>query len=85
MASIKIIDISPFIENNNEEAKKQCAKEVFEACSTIGFFHVSNYQKIISEQLKEEALKVLRDFFSLPLEEKIPVIAGEYVGMDDSL
>jgi hypothetical protein len=54
--------------------REAVAKEVGAAFRNSGFLYAKNHG--ISEHLQEELYRVIRDFFDLPLEEKMKVSQG---------
>jgi hypothetical protein len=54
--------------------REAVAKEVGAAFRNSGFLYAKNHG--ISEHLQEELYRVIRDFFDLPLEEKMKVAKG---------
>jgi len=52
----------------------QVVDQILEACATVGFFYLVNHG--VSEDLVERTFAASRQFFSLPLEEKLLIEAG---------
>ncbi|KAK0487113.1 hypothetical protein IW261DRAFT_591694 [Armillaria novae-zelandiae] len=67
---IPVIDLA-MISNENPESKKALADKVRAACVNVGFFYVTNHG--ISENIIQEAVDRSKDFFSLPLEDKMMI------------
>lgn len=71
MPSIKtppIIDFSNFL-SGDPVRMQHCANEVREACLNQGFFQIINHGLPLS--LQKGILKASKEFFSLPIEEKM--------------
>jgi isopenicillin N synthase-like dioxygenase len=69
MASLPIIDISPFLDPESSSASRlETARALDHACRAVGFFYLSGSNVSTAEQL--EILSLARSFFSLPSEEK---------------
>ncbi|KAG7444180.1 Clavaminate synthase-like protein [Guyanagaster necrorhizus] len=67
---IPIIDLS-MISTEDLGSKKALADKIRDACVNVGFFYVKNHG--ISETIIQEAVDRSRDFFSLPLEDKMMI------------
>eukprot|EP01111_Echinosteliopsis_oligospora_P016909 TRINITY_DN7161_c0_g1_i1.p1 TRINITY_DN7161_c0_g1~~TRINITY_DN7161_c0_g1_i1.p1 ORF type:complete len:196 (+),score=38.32 TRINITY_DN7161_c0_g1_i1:53-640(+) len=67
--TVPLIDLALFL-YGSEENKKKVAKEVFDACTDIGFFIVRNYESILPREKIDRMFKDLKDFFELPLSVK---------------
>lgn len=65
--AIPVIDLAPWFQGNAAEQKK-VADEVISACSTAGFFYITNHQ--VPPELLASVFDVSRNFFALPLEQK---------------
>ncbi|KAL1933369.1 hypothetical protein VTP01DRAFT_7459 [Rhizomucor pusillus] len=63
MATIPIIDFGNFSARSAE-----IAKQVFDACSNIGFFYVTNHP--VRQELVDRAFQISKEFYDLPYEEK---------------
>src|SRR5271170_7287654 len=69
MASLPIIDISPFLDpNSSSESRQKTACSLDNACPTVGFFYLSNHNIPIAEL--QLILSLARSFFALPSAEK---------------
>src|SRR5262245_38938343 len=67
---IPVIDISPFLAGT-PEGKRQVADQVASACEEIGFFLVTGHS--VPELLIHKTYDLAREFFDLPVEEKLLV------------
>ena len=68
-----IIDFSDYL-SGDEEKMKQCADKIGLACKTQGFFQIINHT--IPSSLQKEMFKMSKEFFALPLEEKMKLDKG---------
>ncbi len=68
MDRIPVIDISPFVEGS-ETGKQVVARQIAEACETIGFFAITGHG--VAARTVEAVRRVSHDFFSRPVEEKL--------------
>jgi isopenicillin N synthase-like dioxygenase len=68
--NIPIIDIGPFLAGS-PEGKQQVAREVGRACEEIGFILVTGHS--VPEQLIAKTYNLAREFFDLPVEQKLLV------------
>ncbi|KIX08962.1 uncharacterized protein Z518_00040 [Rhinocladiella mackenziei CBS 650.93] len=68
-AEIPVIDFSPFLEANQE----QVARQVDEALCKHGFLYLTNHG--ISKEKIEEAFQWSRKFYTLPLSERLKLVA----------
>ena len=61
--SLPIIDISPFLPFTrvDNEARRACARDIFTACTTTGFFYLTNHG--IPTSVTDKVLSLGRDFF----------------------
>ncbi|PBK67249.1 Clavaminate synthase-like protein [Armillaria solidipes] len=59
------------ISTEDPDSKKALADKVRAACVNVGFFYVTNHG--ISETIIQEAVDRSKDFFSLPLEDKMMI------------
>ena len=74
-STLPLVDISPFLSTSSqdEEGKNRTAKEIFAACSTVGFFYLVNHG--IPASLTDSILSLGKDFFlNSSLEEKTAII-----------
>lgn len=72
--SLPILDISPLLKasvDNFCEETKEFNSKIHEAAQKIGFFYIKNHH--ISSDLISNLESVAREFFSLPLEEKLEI------------
>lgn len=65
--SIPVIDIAPFFSDDIEQ-RKAVAWEVHKASRETGFFYIENHG--IPLERVNEHLRLAREFFALPAEEK---------------
>ena len=70
LVSVPTIDFSAF-EGSDTEAHKRVVREIADACESVGFFQVVNHG--IDDDVVSDALRVSREFFELPLEQKMKV------------
>ena len=70
LVSVPTIDFSAF-EGSDTEAHKRVVREIADACESVGFFQVVNHG--IDDEVVSDALRVSREFFELPLEQKMKV------------
>jgi isopenicillin N synthase-like dioxygenase len=80
MASIPIIDLTPYFNGSN---KQDVAQQIAHACETIGFFMISGHQ--IDPSLIQHMNASARQFFDQPFAEKQRVMADGgmgYIGPD---
>jgi isopenicillin N synthase-like dioxygenase len=68
MSGLKVVDIGPFI-HGDAAARQRVAREVDEICSDIGFLVISGHA--VPDALVERVRALAREFFALPLEEKM--------------
>lgn len=68
MPSPPVVDFSNFLSGDPERMQK-CADEIGHACRTQGFFQIINHPIPLS--LQKEMFKLSKEFFALPLEEKM--------------
>jgi isopenicillin N synthase-like dioxygenase len=66
--AVPVIDLTPF-RGNVRSARLAVAREVAQACETIGFFTVVGHG--VSERLIKQCRAAAREFFELPLDEKL--------------
>ncbi|WP_144107119.1 isopenicillin N synthase family dioxygenase [Paraburkholderia sp. BCC1886] len=64
---VPVIDLGPYFEGT-PEGRAKVAKEVDEACRSIGFLVIRNHG--VPAELIDRVTKVSREFFALPLAEK---------------
>ncbi|KAJ6443310.1 isopenicillin N synthetase [Purpureocillium lavendulum] len=76
--AIPTVDISPFVTNASEEAKRDVVAAIRHACTTYGFFYLVGHGVTLEEQNK--ALECAKLFFTLPLEEKLEVSLKNSLG-----
>ncbi|KAF5615593.1 Oxoglutarate iron-dependent oxygenase [Fusarium tjaetaba] len=63
-----VIDFSDYL-SGDQKRMEHCAAQIREACLTQGFFQIVNHGIPLS--LQKEMFKVSKEFFDLPLEEKM--------------
>ena len=69
MASLPIIDISPFLDpKSSQESRLATAKSLDNACRTVGFFYLSHHSIPTSELA--QILSLAHSFFELPTSTK---------------
>ena len=70
-SEVPIIDLAAWTNpsKHSDRDRLEVAKQVGDACRDIGFFAVVNHG--LSDEIIENALDASRDFFDLPLEEKL--------------
>jgi isopenicillin N synthase-like dioxygenase len=59
----------------NEEAAAAAARSIIQACTSVGFFYISNYG--IPAELEKDLDAASRDFFRLPVEQKMRIRMSE--------
>ncbi|WP_066739139.1 isopenicillin N synthase family oxygenase [Cupriavidus sp. D384] len=69
---IPVIDLTKSFSASIED-RKSVAWEVHKACRDIGFFYVSNHG--VSQELMDSQLQIAREFFALPIAEKLQIDA----------
>src|SRR2546421_12045871 len=82
-SSLPLIDISPFLPSTafNLQARKACAEDIFNACTSTGFFYLTKHG--IPESQTEAVMSQGRDFFlNSSLEEK-SAIGRKKVGVEN--
>jgi isopenicillin N synthase-like dioxygenase len=86
LVSVPVIDISPF-RLGGSEARLALAKTVDRACRDIGFLVISGHG--VDQTLVDQTRAVSREFFDLPLEQKMrvarpaPDVTRGYIGIDE--
>lgn len=68
MSGLAVVDIDPFI-NGDDTDRRRVARTVDEICSDIGFLVISGHG--VSEPLVERVRSLAREYFALPVEEKM--------------
>lgn len=68
--AVPVIDISPFLAGT-PQGKRQVAEQVGQACKDIGFLTIVGHG--VDKDLIAETYRTSREFFNLPLEEKMKV------------
>ncbi|KAI0121344.1 MFS transporter [Xylariales sp. AK1849] len=63
-----VIDFSDYL-SGDKKRMQHCADQIHEACTTQGFFQIVNHPSPLS--LQKEMFKIAKEFFDLPLEEKM--------------
>src|SRR5436190_22567700 len=81
--SLPVIDISPFLPSTpfNSQARKACAKNIFNACTSTGFFYLTNHG--IPKSQTDAVLSHGRDFFLNSLIEQKNAIVRKQVGVEN--
>jgi isopenicillin N synthase-like dioxygenase len=67
---IPIIDFSDAYSKDLEK-RKELAGTIYDACVRVGFFYVKNHG--VDEGVMKNVFSAAKDFFSLPLEEKMSI------------
>jgi len=80
--TIPQIDFSNMHSSSIEE-RRALAKEIGSAFKDSGFLYAANHG--ISEELQENLYRVVREFFALPLDEKMKVCDLEGCGKSEEL
>src|SRR5438874_362097 len=82
-SSLPLIDISPFLPSNpfNAQARKACAMEIFDACTSAGFFYLTNHG--IPKSQTDAVLSQGRDFFLNSSMDEKNAIVRKKVGVGD--
>ncbi len=75
VATLPVIDVSPFVEGGSAASRAYVAAEIRRACIDIGFFYVTGHGIPAAEL--DEALDRGRRFFAAPLADKMRVRAGK--------
>src|ERR1700739_2216894 len=80
---VPVIDISPYF-NGSDSDKRHVAAEIGRACREVGFYIITGHG--VPEAMVDGIDKAARDFFDLPLEEKMALSGTEagavgYAGM----
>jgi len=65
---VPVIDLARFYDGGSA-GRQEVAQQIKEACETIGFFRIANH--LVPPALLDDAFAVSRDFFDLPLDEKL--------------
>lgn len=80
---LPLIDISPFLPCTpfNPQSRKACAREIFDACASTGFFYLINHG--IPKSLTDAVLSQGRDFFLNSSMDAKNAIVRKRVGVDD--
>lgn len=68
MPSPPVVDFGNFL-SGDPQRMNECAEEIGHACRTQGFFQITNHPIPLS--LQKEMFKLSKEFFALPLEEKM--------------
>jgi isopenicillin N synthase-like dioxygenase len=71
LMTVPIIDISPYW-NGGAAEKRSVAQQINQACRDIGFLLIAGHR--VPEDLIQAVDQVSREFFDLPLEEKMRVV-----------
>lgn len=70
MTTVPVIDIAPSL-HGNRAARHAVAQQVGRACETVGFLMVTNHG--VPQSLIDDADGLSRDFYDLPLDEKLKI------------
>ncbi|KAJ3518165.1 hypothetical protein NLJ89_g29 [Agrocybe chaxingu] len=71
--NVPIIDLKN-VRSPDVQERKKLADEIRDACVNVGFFYVKNHG--VSEALTDGALQMAKEFFDLPTEKKMEVMAS---------
>lgn len=69
LSSLPIIDISPYLSKTDTAGRLSTSAAIHAACLEYGFFYL-DISKFIDPSEPEELIKLAREFFALPQEEK---------------
>lgn len=80
MASLPIIDISPFLPTSTatEAERDETAKKLYSACHNVGFFYLTGHG--IPDETLKAVLDAAREFFTGSSEKEKTAIARKEVG-----
>lgn len=67
---IPVIDFTDAFSKDIEK-RRAVARKVYEACVRVGFFYIRNHR--VDESVMNGVFSAAKDFFSLPLEEKMEI------------
>jgi isopenicillin N synthase-like dioxygenase len=67
--TLPIIDIAPFLNTNNADARAAVSAALHSACLKFGFFYL-DLSSYINESEPEKLVNLGREFFALPQEQK---------------
>ena len=70
-AAVPVIDISALLDPSDSAGRQRVSREIFEACTTSGFFYISGHG--VPVELQERLDRLSREFFALPLESKMRI------------
>lgn len=77
--TIPTVDLSPWLNPDaSQEAKDAVVKAVSHACSTYGFFNLVGHG--IPEESQNKIFECSKEFFDLPLNEKMKVSVDKSLG-----
>ncbi|HEY0294274.1 MAG TPA: 2-oxoglutarate and iron-dependent oxygenase domain-containing protein [Bordetella sp.] len=76
-AEIPLIDLAP-LKDGRQASRSAVAAEICKACESVGFLYLANHG--IAASLMDDMFGVARQFFALPLEEKMPLKLGAFSG-----
>lgn len=81
--SLPLIDISPFLPSAplDPKARKRCAEDIYNACTSTGFFYLTNHG--IPKSQTDAVLSMGRDFFLNSSAEEKNAIVRKKVGVED--
>eukprot|EP00026_Physarum_polycephalum_P003359 Phypoly_transcript_03369.p1 GENE.Phypoly_transcript_03369~~Phypoly_transcript_03369.p1 ORF type:complete len:355 (-),score=67.16 Phypoly_transcript_03369:101-1165(-) len=70
--SVPVIDIRALVDSSHSpQDKVDVAKQIYDACRRVGFFYVTHHG--VSEELQQKLMELSRQFFALPVEEKLEI------------
>jgi len=73
LASLPVIDLSPFLRESTQVERMGTAREIRSACIDIGFFYLTGHG--FTQPELNAVLTQGRSFFALPFEEKMKVLS----------
>ena len=65
---IPVVDLSPWKQAHDQQARQKVAQEIVDACKKVGFVYITNHS--IPEPVLDKAFDWSRRFFELSMEEK---------------
>ena len=86
LTTVPVIDVAPFLEGS-PAGKREVAEGMARACTDLGFFTIVGHG--VPGDLADRMARVCREFFDLPLEEKVasrrprPEQSRGYIGVGD--
>jgi isopenicillin N synthase-like dioxygenase len=76
-AAVPVVDLAPFYADGLA-GRRAVAAEIRHACETVGFFRIANHT--VPAALLDAAFAVSRDFFDLPVDEKLRAAPEKEIG-----